>query len=140
MIQTAQKQKIIDWKEWSPKRGEIYLVDLGNGENIDSEQRGIRPAIILSNDVGNRMSSIVTIAPISTRNKKFKVHVPIGRESGLKEDSFILTEHIRTVSKRRFFNDNPICVGKIHQEKISELENTIKFELGFVAVLQKHTY
>lgn len=132
-MQTAQIQKL-NWEMWSPKRGEIYLVNLGNDENMDCEQRGVRPAVILSNNIGNRMSSIVTIAPISTRKKGLKIHVPIGKESGLRKNSFILTEHIRTVSKRRFFNSsNPVFVGILPLRKIAELEDTIKFELGFIS-------
>jgi len=131
-VQKVQRQELLNWEKWIPKRGEIYLVDLGNEENMDCEQRGVRPAVILSNDVGNRMSSIVTIAPISTRKKGLRIHVPVGRETGLKADSFVLTEHIRTVSKRRFFNNNPVLIGILPQRKIKELEDTIKLELGFV--------
>ena len=136
MIQTqiAQqiKREVLNWEAWSPKRGEIYLVDLGEG--MDCEQRNLRPCVILSNDLGNKMSSILTIAPITTKGKHLpKIHVPVGNESGLKMSSYILTEHIRTISKRRFFSrGNPVYVGVLSKNKIIELESAIRFELGFI--------
>ncbi len=137
IMQTAPyKTQGLDWKIWAPKRGEIYLLNLGNEKsNIDSEQRGTRPFVILSNNVGNTMSTIITGAPISTRKKHLpKLHVPVGKESGLKMQSYILTEHIRTISKRRFFvNGNIIFLGQLKKDKIIEVENTIKFTLGFQA-------
>ena len=134
-IQTApqiKREVLLNWEAWSPKRGEIYLVDLGEG--MDCEQRGLRPFVILSNDVGNTMASILTGASITTRKKGLpKIHVSVGRESGLKNDSFILCEHIRTISKRRFFSrGNPVFVGSLPKNKVIELESAIKFELGFI--------
>ncbi len=122
-----------DWKLWKPKRGEIYLVDLG--ENLDSEQSGLRPVLIISNDMGNFQGSIVVIVPLTTKNKNLPMHVPIGKQYGVKVDSYILTEHIRSISKRRFFaNDNsPALVGMLPKRKMFQVEEAIKVELGMIS-------
>ncbi len=121
-----------DWKAWTPQRGEIYLVDLG--ENIDSEQRGVRPALIISNNVGNKNSSIVTIIPLTTKNKCLPVHVNISSRYGLKNDSCALAEHIRSISKRRFLgNGKPALLGRLGTKKMLEVETAIRIELGMTS-------
>ena len=122
----------IAWESWFPHRGEIYLVDLG--ENMDCEQGNVRPAVILSNNRGNQRGSIVVIAPLTSRNKTLPVHVSVGQESGIRYDSYILCEHIRSVSKRRFCTrGNPVYVGKLPEYKLIELEIAIKTELGLTS-------
>jgi len=120
------------WKAWVPKRGEIYLVDLG--DTIDSEMAGLRPFLILSNDIGNKNASIVSGLPLSTRNKPLPIHVSISRNYGLRIDSYALTEHIRSVSKRRFCNnDMPKFVGKLSKNKMKEIERAIMIQLGMTS-------
>lgn len=83
-------------------RGEIYYTDFGEG--LGSEQEGRRPAVIISNDIGNQHSSTVIIAAITTRRASkanLPTHVNIGIETGLESESTILLEQIRTVSKDR---------------------------------------
>ena len=134
MLQTAtipMYNEVNTWVSWFPKRGEIYYCDLG--DSIDSEQRGIRPVVIVSNNVGNQMGSIVVICPITSKKKPLqKIHILVSRESGLKMESYILSEHIRSISKRRFFYNNIPCrIGSLPNAKILELKNAIQFELGF---------
>jgi len=123
----------VDWRNWKPKRGEIYLILLN--DSIDSEMKGLRPFVILSNNVGNSVSSILTGCSITSRDKALpKIHVKVGKNEGLKMDnSFILTEHIRSVSKSRFFIDNnyPMKVGELSEQKLKMVEEAIMFELGF---------
>ena len=83
------------------KQYDICLVNLGN-EIIKGIQNGLRPAIILSNNIFNRLSSCVVIAPISSKiNKQYKnpSHVMIGVNEGLKTNSIILLEQIRIINK-----------------------------------------
>ena len=83
------------------KQYTICLVNLGN-EIIKGIQNGLRPAIILSNNIFNRLSSCVVIAPISSKiNKQYKnpSHVMIGVNEGLKTNSIILLEQIRIINK-----------------------------------------
>lgn len=83
------------------KQYDICLVNLGN-EIIKGIQNGLRPAIILSNNIFNRLSSCVVIAPISSKiNKQYKnpSHIAIGVNEGLKTNSIILLEQIRIINK-----------------------------------------
>lgn len=84
------------------KRGEIFYADLS--PVIGSEQGGIRPVIIIQNDIGNRYSPTVIVAAITSQINKAKlpIHVEISSEAyGLNRDSVVLLEQIRTLDKRR---------------------------------------
>ena len=131
--QCFKQKDEVDWRSWCPERGSIYLIKLD--DSIDSEMRGLRPFAILSNNIGNSVSSILTGCSITSRDKALpRIHVKVGKNEGLKMDnSFILTEHIRSVSKRRFFIDNnyPMKVGELSDQKLKMVEEAIMFELGF---------
>ena len=84
------------------KRGEIYFADLS--PVVGSEQGGIRPVLIIQNDVGNKYSPTVIVAAITSQINKAKIptHVEISSiEYNLPKDSVILLEQIRTIDKRR---------------------------------------
>ena len=84
------------------KRGDIFYADLS--PVIGSEQGGIRPVIIMQNDIGNRYSPTVIVAAITSQINKAKLptHVEISSEEyGLNRDSVVLLEQIRTLDKRR---------------------------------------
>jgi len=92
------------------KRGEIFFASLNPVQG--SEQGGIRPVLVVQNDVGNQYSPTTIVAAITSQVDKSRLptHVKIGgAESGLKRDSLVLTEQIRTIDKARL------------QQKISEL-------------------
>ena len=124
------------WREWTPKRGEVYFCDLGY--NLDCEQSSSRPVLIIQNDVGNKYSPTVVIIPLSSVNKKMsnKIHVFIPKEYGLDKDSYVLTEQIRVVSKRRFFSNTvPWKLTEIPENKIKEVQIALEFELGFESLM-----
>ena len=80
------------------KRGDMFYADLS--PVVGSEQGGIRPVLIIQNDVGNRHSPTVIAAAITSQTGKTKLptHIEIGsQENGLKADSVVLTEQIRTI-------------------------------------------
>lgn len=84
------------------KRGDIYYADLS--PVIGSEQGGLRPVLIVQNDIGNRYSPTVIAAAITSRMGKAKLptHIDVpGLDVGLAKDSVILLEQIRTLDKRR---------------------------------------
>ena len=84
------------------KRGDIFYADLS--PVIGSEQGGIRPVIIMQNDIGNRYSPTVIVAAITSQINKAKLptHVEISSEDyGLNRDSVVLLEQIRTLDKKR---------------------------------------
>ena len=80
-------------------RGEIYLADLG--DHVHSIQGGVRPVLILQNDIGNKHSTTVIVAPITTKKKRNLItHVQIRKNCcGLKKDSVVLLEQIVTIEK-----------------------------------------
>ena len=84
------------------KRGDIYYADLS--PVVGSEQGGIRPVLIIQNDVGNRYSPTVICAAITSRMNKAKLptHIEIdSRRCQIMKDSVILLEQIRTIDKQR---------------------------------------
>ncbi|MBC2579560.1 type II toxin-antitoxin system PemK/MazF family toxin [Clostridium sp. DJ247] len=84
------------------KRGDIFYADLS--PVVGSEQGGIRPVIIIQNDVGNKYSPTVIVAAITSQINKAKLptHVEVSSEAyGLNKDSVVLLEQIRTLDKRR---------------------------------------
>ena len=86
----------------SVKRGEIYYADLS--PVVGSEQGGVRPVLIIQNDVGNRYSPTVIAAAITSQRDKAKLptHIEVAASScGLQKDSTVLLEQVRTIDKRR---------------------------------------
>lgn len=84
------------------KRGEIYYADLS--PVVGSEQGGIRPVLIIQNDVGNRYSPTVIAAAITSQRDKTNLptHIKVNATgSGLAKDSIVLLEQVRTIDKKR---------------------------------------
>lgn len=84
------------------KRGEIYYADLS--PVIGSEQGGVRPVLIIQNDIGNRYSPTVIAAAITSQCEKTKLPTHISVEAdncGLAKNSIVLLEQVRTIDKRR---------------------------------------
>ena len=106
------------------KRGELYYADLS--PVVGSEQGGLRPVLIVQNDVGNRYSPTVIAAAITSRMDKTKLptHIDIHADRvGLSKDSVILLEQIRTIDKRRL------------REKMGHLDNAVMNRVnGAIAV------
>lgn len=108
------------------KRGEIYWVDWGEGKG--SEQAGIRPTLIIQNDVGNRASPTTIIASLTTApNKPYPFLVEFTKEeSGLEKDGAVDLAAIMTIDKLRL---NDKC-GQLTGRKMSEIDEAIKISLG----------
>ena len=86
------------------KRGDIYYVDFG--EKAGSEQGGVRPALVVSNNKANKHSPVVTVIPLSARVWKKKylpthVQIPRKKSSGLNKPSMALAEQVETLDKTR---------------------------------------
>ena len=102
------------------KRGDMFYADLS--PVVGSEQGGIRPVIIIQNDTGNKYSPTVIAAAITSQMNKNKLptHIEISSEDfGLKADSVILTEQIRTIDKSRLKEkighiDDKSVIGKLN--------------------------
>ncbi len=116
------------------KRGDIYYADLS--PVIGSEQGGIRPVLIVQNDMGNRYSPTVIAAAITSRMGKTRLPTHIGvssSEAGLAKDSVILAEQIRTLDKRRLREK----IGHLDGSAMSEVDEalSVSFGLGAPAAL-----
>ena len=84
------------------RRGDIYYADLS--PVIGSEQGGVRPVLVIQNDVGNKHSPTVICAAITSKMNKAKLptHIEIDAvKYGIEKDSVILLEQLRTIDKRR---------------------------------------
>ena len=83
------------------RRGDIYYADLS--PVVGSEQGGVRPVLIVQNDVGNRYSPTVIAAAITSQTGKARLptHIEVHTDSGLAKSSIVLLEQIRTLDKRR---------------------------------------
>ncbi len=83
------------------RRGDIFYADLS--PVVGSEQGGVRPVLIVQNDVGNRYSPTVIAAAITSQISKSKLptHIQVHTDSGLAKSSIVLLEQIRTLDKRR---------------------------------------
>ena len=83
------------------KRGDIFYADLS--PVVGSEQGGVRPVLVVQNDVGNKYSPTVIIAAITSQmtTVKLPTHVEVSAEFGLPKNSVVLLEQIRTIDKKR---------------------------------------
>lgn len=107
-------------------RGEMFYCDLGIG--YGSEQSGIRPVVILQNDVGNRYSPTTIVAPLTTKVGKamLPTHVLIRQQQGLTSDSIVLLEQIRTIDKNRLRG----YVGTLDQIAMNKIAQAVGISMG----------
>ena len=110
-------------------RGDVYYADLS--PVVGSEQGGVRPVLVVQNDVGNRYSPTVIIAAITSQLDKAKLptHIEIKKEYRLEKDSVILLEQIRTLDKRRL--KEKVCT--IDNETMQKVDIAIMISLGITA-------
>ena len=109
------------------KRGDIYYADLS--PVVGSEQGGLRPVLIIQNDVGNRYSPTVIAAAITSRMGKTRLptHIDIyADKAGLAKDSVILLEQIRTLDKRRLKEK----MGHLDEAVMQRVDSAIAISFG----------
>ncbi len=113
------------------RRGDIYYADLS--PVIGSEQGGLRPVLIVQNDVGNRYSPTVIAAAITSRTSKSKLptHIDVYADKyGLAKDSVILLEQIRTIDKTRLKEK----MGHLDDVVMDQVNDAITVSFGLGAV------
>ena len=111
------------------KRGEIYYADLS--PVVGSEQGGVRPVLIIQNDIGNRYSPTVIAAAITSQRDKAKLptHIELSAQScGLQKDSTVLLEQIRTIDKKRLRER----MGEITPETMNSINSALSISFGLV--------
>ena len=108
-------------------RGDLYYADLS--PVVGSEQGGVRPVLVIQNDVGNKYSPTVIVAAITSRSNKAAIptHVCIRRmRSGLKQDSTVLAEQIRTIDRNRLKE----YIGHLDSGQMAGIEQAMVTSLG----------
>ena len=109
------------------KRGDIYYADLS--PVVGSEQGGVRPVLIVQNDIGNRYSPTVIAAAITSQTEKAKLptHIELDSHSyGLSKDSVVLLEQIRTIDKRRLREK----MGTLDADSMSQVNKALSISFG----------
>ena len=109
------------------KRGDIFYADLS--PVVGSEQGGIRPVLIVQNDVGNRHSPTVIAAAITSQKDKAKLPTHISVQAatcGLTKDSIVLLEQIRTIDKRRLKDR----MGALDPPSMTRVDNALQISFG----------
>lgn len=109
------------------KRGEIYYADLS--PVVGSEQGGIRPVLIVQNDVGNKYSPTVIAAAITSQQEKSKLptHIEVpGKDCGLSKNSVVLLEQIRTIDKKRLKEK----MGVLNEEEMGKIDTALSVSFG----------
>ena len=100
-------------------KGDVYYADLN--PVIGSEQGGVRPVVILQNDIGNKHSPTTIVAPMTTQRKTYvPMHVKL-RENFLAKNSTLLLEQIRTIDKRRLIKR----IGTLSWKSKNEIEKVL---------------
>ncbi len=108
-------------------RGEIYYADLS--PVVGSEQGGLRPVLIVQNDVGNRYSPTVIAAAITSQREKARLptHIEVGGgQCGLARDSIVLLEQIRTLDKRRLKER----MGELDEGSMNAVDSALSISFG----------
>ena len=108
-------------------RGEVFYADLS--PVVGSEQGGVRPVLIVQNDLGNLTSPTVIIAPLTSRSKKktLRTHVTVEPpEGGLNRPSQVLCEQVRTLEKSRL----SLYLGRLSADTLRRVDEALEQALG----------
>ncbi|MGB9814062.1 type II toxin-antitoxin system PemK/MazF family toxin [Thermovenabulum sp.] len=111
------------------RRGDVFYADLN--PVVGSEQGGVRPVLVVQNDVGNKYSPTVIVAAITSQIDKAKLptHVELKKEDyGLEKDSVVLLEQLRTIDKRRLKEK----ITFLDSEIMAKVDEALKISLGLV--------
>ena len=109
------------------KRGDLFYADLS--PVVGSEQGGVRPVLVIQNDVGNKYSPTVITAAVTSKINKAKLptHIELDAKNfGLARDSVVMTEQVRTIDKQRLKER----IGHLDDTAMSAVENALMVSFG----------
>lgn len=108
------------------RRGDLFYADLN--PVVGSEQGGIRPVLVIQNDVGNHFSPTVVAAAITSRKAKnsLPTHILLENVPGLAPTSLLLLEQLRTIDRKRLRG----YIGRISKEKMLEVDTALAISMG----------
>lgn len=109
------------------KRGEVYLADLD--PIVGSEQGGVRPVVVIQNDIGNKFST-TTVAAITTKDKHsgMPTHIHLDITNEPLRDSVVLLEQIRTIDKLRLIK----YIGKLSDTVMKQIDKAYLISIGVI--------
>jgi mRNA interferase MazF len=111
------------------KRGDVFFADLS--PVVGSEQGGVRPVLVIQNDIGNRFSPTVIVAAITAQIQKAKLptHVEIDADlHGFDRDSVILLEQVRTIDKQRLTDK----ITHLSDDMMEKVDESLQISLGLI--------
>ena len=109
------------------KRGDVFFAELS--PVVGSEQGGLRPVLVIQNDIGNRFSPTVIIAAITAQKAKLPTHVEIEAAShGFDRDSVVLLEQIRTIDKQRLTDK----ITHLDDEMMKRVDEALQVSLALI--------
>jgi mRNA interferase MazF len=117
------------------KKGDLYFADLS--PVVGSEQGGIRPVLVVQNDVGNKYSPTIIVAAVTSQINKAKLptHVELeAADGGLSKNSVVLLEQLRTIDKQRLKER----IGTLSQEQIPTVDQALSVSLGIANRASSH--
>lgn len=108
--------------------GDIWIANLGpRTRECGSEQRGVRPVLVIQNDDGNKCGPTVIVAPITHPGKRYMpTHVKLPHECGVEHHSTVLLEQIRTIDKAKLIEP----IGAVHELLMVDIDEAIRISLG----------
>lgn len=109
------------------KRGDIFYADLS--PVVGSEQGGVRPVLVVQNNIGNKYSPTIIVAAITSQMNKAKLptHIEVNaKDYGLSKDSVLLMEQIRTIDKKRLREK----IGRINKPMMDKIDESLRISLG----------
>ena len=117
-------------------RGEVFYADLS--PVVGSEQGGIRPVLVIQNDVGNHFSPTVVAAAITSRKAKnsLPTHILLENVPGLAPTSLLLLEQLRTIDRKRLRG----YIGRISKEKMLEVDAALAISIGIGYPTERRTH
>lgn len=118
------------------RRGDLFYADLN--PVVGSEQGGIRPVLVIQNDVGNHFSPTVVAAAITSRKAKnsLPTHILLENLPGLAPTSLLLLEQLRTIDRKRLRG----YIGRISKEKMLEVDAALAISIGIGYPNERRTH
>lgn len=133
---TRQLMGIDDIMRKAIRRGDLFYADLN--PVVGSEQGGIRPVLVIQNDVGNHFSPTVVAAAITSRKAKnsLPTHILLENVPGLAPTSLLLLEQLRTIDRKRLRG----YIGRISKEKMLEVDAALAISIGIGYPNERRTH
>lgn len=115
------------------KKGDLYYADLRPA--VGSEQSGIRPILVIQNNIGNRYSPTVIVAAVTSQpgKRSLPTHIVLGRGNGLHQNSVVLLEQVRTIDRSRLRD----YIGHLDELVMRAVDQGLAVSFGLEPVLEQ---